>query len=84
MLQNYYYSAYTAVRASCAGCYVMLAPRTAEQDSAPKDNPTPTSWLTFMSNSSYSRVLLDLHKCAAFPNPKPHPDQFAESAPIAA
>jgi len=63
-LQGYYQAAYAAVRASCAGCFVMLAPRTSEQDSAPKDSPTPTSWLTFMSNSSYTRVLLDLHKCA--------------------
>ena len=30
-LQAYYYSAYAAVRAYCPGCYVMIAPRTADQ-----------------------------------------------------
>ncbi len=64
-LQNYYMSAYAAVRASSAGCYIMVAPRTFEQDSGQNDSATPSSWQTFMSaGSGYSNVVLDLHKCA--------------------
>jgi len=64
-LQNYYISAYAAVRASSAGCYIMVAPRTFEQDSGQNDSATPSSWQTFMSaDSGYSNVVLDLHKCA--------------------
>ena len=63
-LQNYYISAYAAVRAYSAGCYIMVAPRTAEQDSGQNGSATPTSWQTFMSSSGgYTNVLLDLHKC---------------------
>ena len=64
-LQSYYMSAYAAVRASSAGCYVMVAPRTWEQDSGQNDSATPSSWQTFMSaGGGHSNVLLDLHKCA--------------------
>ena len=64
-LQNYYMAAYAAVRASSPNCYVMVAPRTFEQDSMQNDSATPSSWQTFMSaGSNYTNVLLDIHKCA--------------------
>ena len=69
-LRNVYYkAAYAAVRAYSKTCYVIIAPRTSEEDSGPKtpSTPTPMSWQTFMSAASgYSKVLLDLHKCAGW------------------
>ena len=65
-LYGYYQSAYAAVRAYSTDCFVIIAPRTWEVDTGPTSpsTPTPGSWQTFMSNSSYTKVLLDLHKCA--------------------
>ncbi len=49
---------------------MIVAPRTWEVDTGPTSpsTPTPATWQTFMSNSSYTKVLLDLHKCAG-PSP---------------
>jgi len=65
-LYGYYQSAYAAVRTYSADCFLIIAPRTWEVDSGPASpsTPTPGSWQTFMSNSSYTKVLLDLHKFA--------------------
>ena len=65
LLQNYYQSAYAAVRNASASCYVWIAPQTFQQDSQPTASATPQSWQTFMSQPPYTKVLLDLHKCAA-------------------
>ena len=64
-LYGYYQSAYAAVRAYSGDCFVMIAPRTWEEDTGPTSpsTPTPGSWQTFMTGSSYTKVLLDLHKC---------------------
>ena len=63
-LYAYYESAYAAVRSVSADCFVLISPRTWEQDSAPSHSATPAGWQTLMSGPPYTKVLLDLHKCA--------------------
>jgi hypothetical protein len=43
---------------------VFISPRTWEEDSGPSPSATPASWQSFMADPPYTKVLLDLHKCA--------------------
>ena len=56
LLQQYYKSGYAIVRQYCSDCFVIIAPREQELSGA--------AWQSFMAAPPYTKVLLDLHKCA--------------------